>query len=247
VKAARLFFFQLTHEVEVRLRYIIVMKDFKERMLDSGWTIIIGIAVFGPFALPLLWRNPKYSKGTKVFWTVVTAVITVFCLWAMKFSALNLSNAMAAEPCRLERYRPAYPPGERAVKVFAGDSKKPVAKFSSSKELFEYLKQANGKTCDVRWAEVKDTIENWMNSFQSAEDSVGGEIKTLVAEQAAPSAALAKADTKAAPSAQASTPDAKSCDTRLLQLRDRLSALKAKAYDSQKLRNEEIESILRSL
>jgi hypothetical protein len=240
-----LFFFELTHEVETRLRYIVFMKDFKERMLDSGWTIIIGIAVFGPFALPLLWRNPKYTRGTKVFWTLVTAVITVFCLWAMKYSALNLSNAMAAEPCRLERYRPAYPPGERAVKVFSGDSKKPVAKFSKSKELFEYLKQANGKTCDVRWAEVKDAVENWMNTFQSAEDSVGPEIKTLVAEQTTPS--------KAVPSAQPTTQSqpapqgASSCDTRLSQLRDRVSALKSKTYDSQKLRNEEIESILRSL
>ncbi|MFL5813429.1 MAG: hypothetical protein ACJ763_07605 [Bdellovibrionia bacterium] len=221
------------------------MKNFKERMLDSGWTIIIGIAVFGPFALPLLWRNPRYGRGTKVFWTLVTAVITVFCLWAMKYSALNFSNAMAAEPCRLERYRPAYPPGERAVKVFSGDSKKPVAKFSNSKELFDYLKQANGKACDVRWAEVKDTIENWMNTVQSAEDTVGGEIKTLVAEQATPS--KAPPSTQPVTQTQPATQSTNSCDTRLSQFRDRLSALKSKTYDSQKLRNEEIESILRSL
>jgi hypothetical protein len=232
------------------------MKDFKERVLDSGWTIIIGIAIFGPLALPLLWRNPKYSKATKIFWTVVTAIITLFCLWMMKYTTLNLSdaiqNARASEPCRLERYRPAYPPGERAVKVFSGDTKKPIAKFSSTQELFDYMKQANGKICDVRWVEVKDTIENWMNTFQSAEDSVGPELKALVAEQSSPSApsapaAQGQAQVQAQLVAQTAAPGAKSCDSRLQQFRDRLSALKAKTYDSQKMRSEEIESILRSL
>ncbi len=111
-------------------------KDFKTRILDSGWTIIIGIAIFGPFALPLLWRNPKYGRITKIFWTVVTAVITLFCLWAMKYQAQFLSKAMAAEPCRIQKYRPAYPPGERAVKVFAGkEIKDAVGKFQKTREL----------------------------------------------------------------------------------------------------------------
>lgn len=144
------------------------------------------------------------------------------------------------------------------MKVFAGDSKKPVAKFSTSKELFEYMKQANGKICDVRWIEVKDMIENWMNTFQSAEASVGDEIKILVAEQAAPSQPSPAPAPSTQPVAQATQPSAqpsaqpaaqspKSCDAQLMLLRERLSALKSKAYNSQKIRTQEIESILRSL
>lgn len=225
-------------------------QDFKTRVLDSPWTIIIGVAVFGPFALPLLWRNPKYGRGTKTFWTIVTVVITVLCLWAMKYQVQLVSNAMSAEPCRLEKYRPAYPPGERAAKVFAGtQSKKPIAKFSNTQEFFEFLKKSDGKICDVNWSEAKNMIENWMHPAQSAEDTLGPEIKMLIekqsghvsAQSAAPVPALVAEAQKAAPAQTQKT-----CESTLLQLRDRLSALKAKAYDSQQTRSAEIESILRS-
>jgi hypothetical protein len=218
--------------------------DFKTRVLDSPWTIIIGVAVFGPFALPLLWRNPKYGRGTKTFWTVITVIITLFCLWAMKYQVQLVSKAMSAEPCRLEQYRPAYPPGERAAKIFAGtESKKPVAKFSNTQEFFEFLKKSDGKICDVNWTEAKNMIENWMHPAQSAEDTVGPEIKALIEKQSGhPSAQVAAL----APALVAEVQPQKTCESKLLQLRDRLSALKGKTYDSQQTRSAEIDSILRS-
>lgn len=215
-------------------------RDFKTRVLDSPWTIIIGIAIFGPFALPLLWRNPKYSRATKTFWTVLTAIITLFCLWVMKHQVQIVSQAMGAEPCKIEKYRPAYPPGQRAAKIFVGtDTKKPVAKFSETKELFDYLKQADGKICAVNWSEAKDVIENWMHPSQSAEETVGPEIKTLIERQSAPTTQAQVVPVVQVPQ--------KTCESSLLEIRDRLNALKSKTYDSQKTRSAEIDSMLRSV
>jgi hypothetical protein len=225
----------------------------KVRVIDSVWTLIVAIAFIGPFALPLLWRNPRFSRNSKIFWSVVTVLLTVLCLWLMKFTASLtasvVSDAMGAEPCRFERHRPAYPPGERQIRVYAGSDTK-FEKFHEAKPFFAYLKQANGKICDVNWTQAKNEIDQWLSTWQSAEEIVGPEITTLIAQQNAPKTVPATAivtTSAAAPAAAASTPSAKGCETTLLQVRDRLSALKAKSYDSQKVRTAEIDSILRSI
>jgi len=43
------------------------------KVIDSLWTFLIAVAVAGPFALPLLWRNPRFKVSTKVI--ASTAVI----------------------------------------------------------------------------------------------------------------------------------------------------------------------------
>ena len=34
--------------------------------------VVIALLSVGPFALPLLWVNPRYSTANKVLWTLVT-------------------------------------------------------------------------------------------------------------------------------------------------------------------------------
>jgi len=50
--------------------------------------LIFMLLSFGPFALPLLWFNPRFSAMQKLLWTVVTAVATyflaIYCIAAFK-------------------------------------------------------------------------------------------------------------------------------------------------------------------
>jgi len=49
----------------------------KTKWYHSTRTIVIAILCIGPFALPLVWNNPRYKMNTKV---VVTVVVTVFTI-----------------------------------------------------------------------------------------------------------------------------------------------------------------------
>jgi hypothetical protein len=44
----------------------------------SPSAIVIGLLVVGPFALPLVWANPKYKLLTKIIITVVVIVVTIW-------------------------------------------------------------------------------------------------------------------------------------------------------------------------
>ena len=46
----------------------------------STSAIVIGLMVVGPFALPLVWRHPKYRVVTKVIITIAVVALTIcFC------------------------------------------------------------------------------------------------------------------------------------------------------------------------
>ncbi len=40
--------------------------------------LIAAILAVGPLAFPLLWLNPRYSRKSKIIWTVVIAVLSYF-------------------------------------------------------------------------------------------------------------------------------------------------------------------------
>ena len=49
----------------------------KTKWYYSTSAIVIGLLVVGPFALPLVWKNPKYKVITKVIITIVVIAVTV--------------------------------------------------------------------------------------------------------------------------------------------------------------------------
>jgi hypothetical protein len=53
----------------------------KIRVIDSLWTFAVAVAVVGPLALPLLWRNPRFSVKTKLAGTAFILALTGFLLW----------------------------------------------------------------------------------------------------------------------------------------------------------------------
>jgi len=49
----------------------------KTKWYYSTGAIVVAVLCIGPFALPLIWNNPRYKMNTKV---VVTVVVTVFTI-----------------------------------------------------------------------------------------------------------------------------------------------------------------------
>jgi hypothetical protein len=65
--------------------------NFKEvKVIDSLWTFIVALACLGPFALPLLWRNPRFSRRIKVVGTVFIVIFTAGLTWWFADSSSQL-------------------------------------------------------------------------------------------------------------------------------------------------------------
>ena len=50
----------------------------KTKWYHSTSAIIIGLILIGPFALPLVWKTPKYNPTTKAIITVVVLIVTIY-------------------------------------------------------------------------------------------------------------------------------------------------------------------------
>jgi len=50
----------------------------KTKWYYSTSAVVIGLLVLGPFALPLVWHNPRYKAITKVIITVVVIGVTIW-------------------------------------------------------------------------------------------------------------------------------------------------------------------------
>jgi Na+/proline symporter len=57
----------------------------KIKVIDSLWTFAIAVAFLGPFALPLLWRNPRFTTRTKVMGSIFVVLLTLFLFWIFEF------------------------------------------------------------------------------------------------------------------------------------------------------------------
>ena len=56
----------------------------------SRYAVAIGLGTIGPFALPLVWFNPRYTVITKIALTVLTLVLTVLLLYALWWCCMRL-------------------------------------------------------------------------------------------------------------------------------------------------------------
>lgn len=84
-------------EEAIKCRYCGEFLDGHVRPQANGkWyystsTIVIGLMVAGPLALPLVWKNPKYSPVAKIVITVVVIIVTV---WLCYFTAGKYKELM---------------------------------------------------------------------------------------------------------------------------------------------------------
>jgi hypothetical protein len=67
-------------------------KKNKNKIIDSLWTFLIALAVLGPFALPLLWRNPRWTLRVKIAGSAVIVIVTFFLLWFTRVFVADLNE-----------------------------------------------------------------------------------------------------------------------------------------------------------
>ncbi len=65
-----------------------VIKKDKSKFLSSPLFLIIGFFCIGPFILPIVWFNNKFSTKKKVIITVITLIATYF-LWVASVKAID--------------------------------------------------------------------------------------------------------------------------------------------------------------
>lgn len=54
-----------------------------KKMLQSTPAVLLALATIGPFALPLVWANKRYSRPVKIFITVAVLAVTVILCGAV--------------------------------------------------------------------------------------------------------------------------------------------------------------------
>jgi hypothetical protein len=55
----------------------------KAKWYYATTSILVALIVAGPFALPLVWKSPKYQTTTKIVITIAIAALTVWLCYIM--------------------------------------------------------------------------------------------------------------------------------------------------------------------
>ena len=50
----------------------------QDKWYYKTYGVVIAILFLGPFALPLVWKNPRYNRTAKIAVTVLVAVMTYY-------------------------------------------------------------------------------------------------------------------------------------------------------------------------
>lgn len=71
--------------------------DFPKPEPPQKWyfktrTLVIALLIAGPFALPLLWFNPRYKVFHKIVWTVILLALTYASGIVMEKSVNSLKD-----------------------------------------------------------------------------------------------------------------------------------------------------------
>lgn len=78
------------------------------------WYVIVMLVTLGPFALPLLWQSPAFSRAAKIWLTVVVVAIALFAVLLIVLMGAFLEDrlpAAAAERGQLGNWIQSSPSG----------------------------------------------------------------------------------------------------------------------------------------
>jgi len=64
----------------------------KEPWYYKTSALIVAFLCIGPFALPLIWMNPRYSKKSKLIITVIVVILSYFLGVLLANSVKNITN-----------------------------------------------------------------------------------------------------------------------------------------------------------
>jgi hypothetical protein len=58
----------------------------------SPGAMVTAVICVGPFAIPLFWLNPNWSRRKKMGWTVTVILMTIFFSWLMQKSIESIEQ-----------------------------------------------------------------------------------------------------------------------------------------------------------
>lgn len=64
----------------------------KPKLIDSFWVLITATAFLGPLAIPLLWKNPRYSFRIKMMGSFAILGFTAFLIYLSKVVLVEFLN-----------------------------------------------------------------------------------------------------------------------------------------------------------
>lgn len=56
------------------------------------WSLVVSFLCLGPFMLPLVWSNPRFSKNSKIIITIVALVVTYILTEFLLKTLKNISS-----------------------------------------------------------------------------------------------------------------------------------------------------------
>lgn len=61
---------------------------------ESVLYVIFMLFLVGPFAIPLLWQSPRFSRGAKIFWTALVLAVALLVVFMLGFVASTLDEVI---------------------------------------------------------------------------------------------------------------------------------------------------------
>lgn len=65
---------------------------------DSVFYVVVMLLMVGPFAIPLLWQSPKFSKTAKIFWTAAVILIAFLAIAVLMLTASVFDQLIKQNP-----------------------------------------------------------------------------------------------------------------------------------------------------
>jgi len=56
--------------------------------------VIFMLLMVGPFAIPLLWQSPRFSRTAKIFWTILVILVAFLAIATLTFMASFLEELL---------------------------------------------------------------------------------------------------------------------------------------------------------
>lgn len=72
------------------------MQSQWQKLVNNRACFWVSAAFIGPFALPLLWRDARYSRKSKTLISVVLVVLTAALLWGQYKLAIKMQHEIEA-------------------------------------------------------------------------------------------------------------------------------------------------------
>ena len=59
---------------------------------QATWYVVLMLLSVGPFALPLLWQHPRFSRGAKIGWTIAVILMALAAVLALSSVGTTLEQ-----------------------------------------------------------------------------------------------------------------------------------------------------------